>query len=89
MKKQFEVCLKHFIGPQKTIPKNTVVVAGEDISPGEKQLIGVARAVLRQSRIVALDEVTSRVDQQTDLKVQSALKRLPEGAAEMEREWFE
>ena len=33
-----------------------------DISPGEKQLIGVARAVLRKSRVVALDEVTSRVD---------------------------
>eukprot|EP00438_Fugacium_kawagutii_P015726 Skav235349 [mRNA] locus=scaffold520:1309262:1312189:- [translate_table: standard] len=43
---------------------------------GEKQLIGVARAVLRKSRIVALDEVTSRVDKATDEK---ALKRLPEG----------
>ncbi|CAJ1440339.1 unnamed protein product [Effrenium voratum] len=49
------------------------------ISPGEKQLIGVARAVLRRSRVVALDEVTSRVDKATDEKVQQALKRLPEG----------
>lgn len=40
--------------------------------PGEKQLIGVARAVLRKSRIVALDEVTSRVDKATDEKVQAA-----------------
>lgn len=53
--------------------------AARDISPGEKQLIGVARAVLRKSRIVALDEVTSRVDKATDEKVQAALKRLPEG----------
>lgn len=55
------------------------VSASGGISPGEKQLIGVARAVLRKSRIVALDEVTSRVDKGTDEKVQSALKRLPEG----------
>ncbi|CAK9104492.1 unnamed protein product [Durusdinium trenchii] len=53
--------------------------AARDISPGEKQLIGVARAVLRKSRVVALDEVTSRVDKATDQKVQTALKRLPEG----------
>ena len=55
------------------------VTATGGISPGEKQLIGVARAVLRKSRIVALDEVTSRVDKGTDEKVQAALKRLPEG----------
>jgi len=53
--------------------------AGSDVSPGEKQLIGVARAVLRKSKIVALDEVTSRVDQATDRQIQAALCRLPEG----------
>jgi len=58
---------------------NRHINAARDISPGEKQLIGVARAVLRKSRIVALDEVTSRVDKATDEKVQAALKRLPEG----------
>ena len=39
----------------------------------------MARAVLRKSRVVALDEVTSRVDKATDEKVQGALKRLPQG----------
>jgi len=47
------------------------------ISPGERQLLGVARAVLRNTRVMALDEVTSRVDEATDQKVQAALKRLP------------
>eukprot|EP00435_Cladocopium_sp_Y103_P048380 s854_g14.t1 len=61
------------------IPQDGSYSDEEDISPGEKQLIGVARAVLRKSRIVALDEVTSRVDKATDEKVQAALKRLPEG----------
>jgi len=50
-----------------------------DISPGERQLLGVARAVLRGSHVMAFDEVTSRVDEATDRKVQEALRRLPEG----------
>eukprot|EP00929_Paragymnodinium_shiwhaense_P035875 TRINITY_DN19311_c0_g1_i2.p1 TRINITY_DN19311_c0_g1~~TRINITY_DN19311_c0_g1_i2.p1 ORF type:complete len:1428 (+),score=293.59 TRINITY_DN19311_c0_g1_i2:79-4284(+) len=47
------------------------------ISPGERQLVGVARALLRGSRIIALDEVTSRVDEATDREVQAALRKLP------------
>ncbi|CAK0899822.1 unnamed protein product, partial [Prorocentrum cordatum] len=49
------------------------------ISPGERQLLGVARALLRRSRVVALDEVTSRVDEATDRRVQEALRALPTG----------
>lgn len=56
-----------------------VAASGAGVSPGERQLLGVARAVLRRSRIVALDEVTSRVDEATDRKVQAALRRLPSG----------
>jgi len=53
--------------------------SGGDVSPGEKQLLGVARAILRGSKVVALDEVTSRVDEATDRQVQLALQRLPTG----------
>lgn len=56
-----------------------IEAGGTDVSPGERQLLGVARAVLRRSRIVALDEVTSRVDQATDRAVQGALRTLPAG----------
>jgi len=52
---------------------------GGDVSPGEKQLLGVARAILRGSKVVALDEVTSRVDEATDRQVQLALRQLPAG----------
>merc|ERR1711920_1131220 len=53
--------------------------AGGGVSPGEQQLLGVASALLRKSRVVALDEVTSRVDEETDWKVQHALRQLPQG----------
>jgi len=56
-----------------------VAASGARVSPGERQLLGVARAVLRGSRILALDEVTSRVDEATDRKVQAALRKLPPG----------
>jgi len=56
-----------------------IAASGVGVSPGERQLLGVARAVLRRSRIVALDEVTSRVDEATDRKVQAALRKLPSG----------
>jgi len=54
-------------------------ISAAGISPGERQLLGVARAMVRQSKIIALDEVTSRVDEATDREVQQALWRLPRG----------
>mmetsp|Transcript_131502 Transcript_131502/g.256181 ORF Transcript_131502/g.256181 Transcript_131502/m.256181 type:complete len:1362 (-) Transcript_131502:149-4234(-) len=58
-----------------------VASSGGSVSPGERQLLGVARAMLRRSRVVALDEVTSRVDETTDRKVQAALRQLPAGTS--------
>jgi len=58
-----------------------VASSGGGVSPGERQLLGVARAMLRRSRIVALDEVTSRVDAATDSRVQAALRQLPAGTS--------
>jgi len=58
-----------------------VASSGGGVSPGERQLLGVARAMLRRSRIVALDEVTSRVDAATDSRVQAALRQMPAGTS--------
>ncbi|CAG0906109.1 unnamed protein product [Cyprideis torosa] len=52
---------------------------GSQLSGGQKQRIGIARAFLRSAPIVLLDEATSALDQQTEEKVQTALKRLSEG----------
>ncbi len=52
---------------------------GSTLSAGEKQLLSLARAILRDPAIFILDEATSSVDSETELAVQSAIERLMEG----------
>mgnify|MGYP001337977903 CR=1 FL=1 len=51
---------------------------GAGISQGQKQLIAIARAILRDPAILILDEATSNIDTVTELKIQEALTRLME-----------
>jgi ATP-binding cassette subfamily B multidrug efflux pump len=49
---------------------------GDGFSTGQKQLISFARALAHQPRILILDEATSSVDTDTELKVREALSRM-------------
>jgi ATP-binding cassette subfamily B protein len=52
---------------------------GRNLSVGERQLLSFARALVRDPRILILDEATSSVDAEAELQIQRAVAELMEG----------
>jgi ATP-binding cassette subfamily B multidrug efflux pump len=72
-------CAHHFV---RTLPKSYDMEINEEasnISSGQKQLLTIARAILKDPKILILDEATSSVDTRTELLIQRAMENLMKG----------
>ncbi len=74
-----EVNLRDFIESRPMGFDEVLKERGAGLSTGQKQLINFARALAHDPRILILDEATSSVDTDTELRVRSALERMVAG----------
>ena len=72
------VGVDHFIN---TLPNgyDSVLKDAEELSVGERQLLTIARALLKDAPMLILDEATSSVDTRTEELIQKAMDKLMEG----------
>jgi ATP-binding cassette, subfamily B, multidrug efflux pump len=74
-----QVNLMDFIGALPDRFAHPIRERGSGLSTGQKQLISFARALAHNPRYLILDEATSSVDTDTELRVRGALNRMVEG----------
>ena len=70
--------LTHFV---KTLPEglDTIIKSNDSVSAGQRQLLTIARGMLKDAPFLILDEATSNVDTRTEEVIQEAMDKLMYG----------